>query len=167
MIKPDRLRELLTQTIDTFKTNPEKLILQFDKGKIKAKVSQSHSFEYHYDLELIAVDFPYHPDVLFVPVLHFVRNEQFELLQNPNNQDKIEFEIDRNNDETYDIYIRIPLTERVIVKDENGHFTATHAAEPEIADTSPFSELTEYEVYLQDELIYQWKQSDDGSNPTG
>lgn len=80
MIKPDRLRELLTQTIDTFKTNPEKLILQYDRGNIKSKGSKSHSFEYHYDLEVFAVDFPYHPDVLFVPVLTFIRKEQFELL---------------------------------------------------------------------------------------
>ncbi|EXI61675.1 tail completion protein R [Mannheimia granulomatis] len=161
MIKPDRLRELLTQTIDTFKTNPEKLILQYNKGKIKSRGSKSHSFEYHYDLELIVVDFPYHPDVLFVPVLTFVRNEQFELLQNPEYQDKIEFEIDHNNHESYDIYIRLPLTERVIVKEQDGHFTATHADEPNIADTSPFSELTGYEVYLQDELIYQWKQTNE------
>ncbi|HDL3853035.1 TPA: phage tail protein, partial [Mannheimia haemolytica] len=51
MIKPDRLRALLTQTIDIFQTNSENLILQYDKGKIKSKGSQSHSFEYHYDLE--------------------------------------------------------------------------------------------------------------------
>lgn len=161
MIKPDRLRELLTQTIDTFKTNPERLILQYDKGKIKSRGSKSHSFEYHYDLEIIVVDFPFHPDVLFVPVLNFVRNEQWELLQNPEYQDKIEFEIDRNNNENYDIYIRIPLTERVIVKEENGHFTATHANEPHLADVSSFTHLREYEVYLQDELIYQWKETDE------
>lgn len=156
MIKPDRLRALLTQTIDIFQANPEKLILQYGKGKIKSRGSQSHSFEYHYDLELIVVDFPYHPDVLFVPVLNFVRNEQWELLQNPELQDKIEFEIDHNNHESYDIYIRIPLTERVIVKEQDGHLTATHADEPSLADVSPFTRLTEYEVYLKDELIYQW-----------
>lgn len=156
MIKPDRLRELLTQTIDTFKTNPEKLILQYDKGNIKSRGSKTPSFEYHYDLEIIVVDFPYHPDVLFVPVLTFIRNEQWELLQHPDLQNKIEFEIDRNNHDSYDIYIRIPLTERVIVKEENGHFTATHAAEPNLADVAGFTHLTEYEVYLQNELIYQW-----------
>ncbi|MEN2925554.1 hypothetical protein FHPHGOJG_02574 [Mannheimia haemolytica] len=37
MIKPDRLRAVLTQTIDIFQANPEKLILQYDKGKIKSK----------------------------------------------------------------------------------------------------------------------------------
>lgn len=161
MIKPDRLRELLTQTIDFFKTNPDKLILQFDKGKIKSKGSKSHSFEYHYDLELIVVDFPYHPDVLVVPVLTFVRNEQWELLHNPENQDKIEFEIDRNNNESYDIYIRLPLTERVIVKEEDGHFISTHVAEPNIADVSPFTHLTEFEVYVKDELVYQWAENND------
>lgn len=161
MIKPERLRETLTQTIDTFKTNPDKLILQYDKGKIRSKGSQSLSFEYHYDLELIVVDFPYHPDVLFVPVLNFVRKEQWELLQNPEYQGKIEYEIDRNNNDSYDIYIRIPLTERVIVKEEDGHLSATHVAEPDIADVSPFAYLAEYAVYVKNELVYHWADNDD------
>lgn len=31
-----------------------------------------------------------------------------------------------------------------------------HADEPNLADVSQFTRLTEYEVYLKDELIYQW-----------
>lgn len=161
MIKPDRLRELLTQTIDTFKTNPERLILQFDRGRIRSNGSPSHSFEYHYDLEIIAVDFPYHPDVLFVPVLDFVRKEQWELLHNPENRDKIEFELERNNHDSYDIYIRLPLSERVIVKEADGHYTSIHASEPNIADVSPFAKLKEYEVYVKEDLVYHWKEDDE------
>ncbi|MDH2998107.1 phage tail protein [Pasteurellaceae bacterium LFhippo2] len=154
MIKPDRLRNQLTKVIDYFKSNPDALILQYDNGRIKATGGKSHSFEYHYDLEIIVQDFKYHPDVLFVPVLEFVRTEQSELLHNPTNQEKITFEIDTLNNKTYDIYIKIPLTERVVVKEENGLITANHANEPQPTEWEPF-DLERVRIYLGDsELVY-------------
>lgn len=157
MIKPDRLRDLLTQTIERFRNNPESLILQFDKGKIKATGGKSHSFEYHYNLEVITTDFPYHPDVLFVPVLEFIRTEQWELLQNPSNWESITFEIDRNNDSTYDIYISIPLTERVIVREEDGNYTAKHGNEPQMTEHLPIANFV-LQVWHKDVKVYDSEQ---------
>ncbi|KMK50477.1 phage tail protein [[Actinobacillus] muris] len=151
MLKPDRLRDLLTQSIAYFQQNPDQLILQFDNGNLKLTGAASLSFEYHYDLEVIATDFPYHPDVLFVPILNFVRIEQSELLLNPANQSKITFEIEPNNHKTYDIYIKIPLTERVIVKEQEGEFTAKHGNEPQPTEWIP---LERWRLYHFDRLIF-------------
>lgn len=141
MLKPDRLRELLTQTLSHFAHNPDKLILQFDAGQIHATGANSHSFEYAYNLEIIAVDFPFHPNIFFVPILEFLRIEQQELLFNPDRRGEIKFEIDRNNQQTYDIFISLPLTERVIVREENGNYTAKHANEPQLTDHLPLLSL--------------------------
>ncbi len=146
MLKPDRLRQRLEQTIPDFKTNPDKLILQFDNGSIHATGATSHSFEYHYNLEVIVTDFPHHPDVLMVPVMEFIRIEQVELLRNPDNRGKIQFELDRNNNKTYDIYLNIPLTEKVIVSENEGDYTVKHGTEPQLTDHLPIKGL---KVYLQ------------------
>ncbi len=151
MIKPDRLRKLLTSTIPIFQTNPEKLVLQFDNGKIKLTGGNTPSFEYHYDLLISVADFPNHPDVLFVPLNEFIRTEQSELLFNKDNWEKITFDLDRNNNNTYDIFISVPLTERVIVKDEDGGYKAYHGNEPQINENNPLSKLQIYLKYQGDE----------------
>lgn len=147
MIKPDKLRHLLEKTISEFKTNPDKLILQFDNGTIHATGAQPHSFEYHYNLEVIVTDFPHHPDVLMVPAMEFVRADQWELLENPTKRGSIKFEIERNNNKTYDIYINIPLTEKVIVSEEGGNYTVKHGKEPKLTEPLPIKGL---KIYLQD-----------------
>ncbi|KEZ23038.1 P2 phage tail completion protein R (GpR) [Glaesserella parasuis] len=112
MIKPDKLRDLLTKTIPYFAKNPEQLQIYYANGKIWTTGATSLSYQYHYDLEIVVEDFPEHPDLLFVPVMEFVRLQQPELMTNPNKQDSITFEADPNNNATHDIYIKIPLTER-------------------------------------------------------
>ena len=148
MIKPNRLRAMLTRTLSYFAQNPDALNLQFDNGKIKVTGNKSSSFEYHYDLLVSVKDFPCHPDVLFVPVIDFIRTEQQELLYNSDNWGKIEFDIVDNNHKTYDIYINIPLTERVIAKVENGEYLIQHGNEPQLNEYQP---LPRFQVYLQEQ----------------
>ncbi|RDE73078.1 phage tail protein [Haemophilus sputorum] len=161
MIKPNRLRAILTRTLSYFAKNPEALILQFDNGKIKVTGNKSPSFEYHYDLLVSVKDFPFHPDVLFVPIIDFIRIEQAELLYNNDNWGKVEFDIVDNNHKTYDIYISIPLTERVIARTENGEYQIQHGNEPQLDEYQP---LTNFQIYLQQqreeiaELIFDSKQ---------
>ena len=161
MIKPNRLRAILTRTLSYFAKNPDALILQFDNGKIKVTGNKSPSFEYHYDLLVSVKDFPFHPDVLFVPVIDFIRIEQAELLYNNDNWGKVEFDIVDNNHKTYDIYISIPLTERVIARTENGEYQIQHGNEPQLDEYQP---LTNFQIYLQQqreeiaELIFDSKQ---------
>lgn len=148
MIKPNRLRAMLTRTLSYFAQNPEALHLQFDNGKIKVTGNKSPSFEYHYELLVSVKDFPFHPDVLFVPVIEFIRTEQPELLYNNDNWGKVEFDIVDNNHKTYDIFISIPLTERVIAKVEKGEYRIQHGNEPQLTEYQP---LPRFQIYLQEQ----------------
>lgn len=152
MIKPDRLRQRLTQSVPYFKRNPDQLQLFYANGNIHATGANSLSFQYHYELEIIVTDFPDHPDLLFVPIMEFVREQQAELLFNPDNQQKIRFEIDPNNHKSHDIYINIPLTERVIVQQAGEAYHVHHADEPQPTDWQPMENLT---IFVKGEKIYE------------
>lgn len=145
MIKPDKLRKLLTDTLSHFAKNPDQLRLYYANGKIRATSAASLSFEYVYDLELTIIDFPYHPDLLFVPLQAFIREQQPDLLLNPQkSEDGIKFEVEPNNHKTHDIYVKIPLTERVVVTQEGGSYEARHAEEPQPTEWQPIENLTIY-----------------------
>ncbi|MCT8606499.1 phage tail protein [Glaesserella parasuis] len=152
MIKPDKLRDLLTKTIPYFAKNPEQLQMFYANGKIWTTGATSLSYQYHYDLEIVVEDFPEHPDLLFVPVMEFVRLQQPELMTNPNKQDSITFEADPNNNATHDIYIKIPLTERVIVKQEGDHYQVHHAEEPQPTEWQAMERLT---IFVKGEKVYE------------
>lgn len=152
MIKPQKLREQLSTIIPYFKNNPEQLQLFYSNGKVRATGANSLSYEYSYDLEIIVTDFPDHPDLLFVPIMDFVRKQQAELIYNPDNKNKVTFEIDPNNHETHDIFIKIPLTERVIVTQENNQYSVTHAEEPQMQD---WQEMTSLTIFVKGEKTYE------------
>ena len=152
MIKPERLRHIITQSVPYFANNPEQLQLFYANGNIYTTGASSLSYQYHYDLEIIVTDFPDHPDLLFVPIMEFVREQQAELLYNPDSQQKIKFEIDPNNHKSYDIYVKIPLTERVIVRQEGDEYQVHHAAEPQPTDWQPIEKLT---IFVKGEKVYE------------
>lgn len=152
MIKPDRLRQLLTESIPYFARNPDQLQLFYSRGNIYATGAKSLSFEYRYSLEILVTDFPSHPDLLFVPVMAFVKEQQSELIYNPDNQQKITFEIEPNNHQSHDIYIQIPLTERVIVRQEADSYQVHHADEPQMTDLQPLAGL---EVFINGEKVFE------------
>lgn len=152
MIKPERLRSLIVQTVPYFAQNPDQLQLFYANGNIHATGAASLSYQYHYDLEIVVTDFPNHPDLLFVPIMEFVREQQSELLYNPDNQQKIQFDIDPNNNQTYDIFIKIPLTERVVVSQTGEAYQVHHAAEPQPTDWQPIEKLT---IFVKGEKVYE------------
>ncbi|QIM63127.1 phage tail protein [Pasteurellaceae bacterium Orientalotternb1] len=152
MIKPERLRRLITQTVPYFANNPDQLQLFYANGHIHTTGAASLSYQYHYELEIIVTDFPDHPDLLFVPIMEFVREQQSELLYNVDNQQKIQFEIDPNNHKTHDIYIKIPLTERVVVQQTGDQYQVHHAAEPQPTEWQPIEKLT---IFVNREKQYE------------
>lgn len=83
-----------------------------------------------------------------MPVIEFIRTEQQELLYNSDNWGKVEFDLVDNNHKTYDIYINIPLTERVIAKVENGEYRIQHGNEPQLNEYQP---LPRFQIYLQEQ----------------
>lgn len=152
MNKPDLLRERLTCTIEFFEQNPDCLQLFYDNGKIWATGAESLSYQYLYELEITITDFPHHPDVLFVPIVEFVREQQPELLNNAEKQQNITFIAEPNNHRTFDLQIKLPLTERVIVKQEGESYQVTHADEPQPTEWQPIGRL---EIYVKGEKVYE------------
>ncbi|PID51473.1 MAG: hypothetical protein CR960_00590 [Pasteurellales bacterium] len=148
MFKPDRLRTLLTKRIKYFRQNPDTLQLFYANGHIKSTGATSLSWQYHYDLDIVVTDFPQSPDLIFLAIQEFIKVEQSELLHNTAQQDSIKFEIDPNNNETFDISISIPLSERVIVSVKDNTYQIKHADEPKPID---WQEMEQIQIYVQNE----------------
>ncbi|MDR0182404.1 phage tail protein [Lysobacter arvi] len=133
MIKPGSLREHLVAALPRLSESPDKLLVFIDAGRAIATGVETMSFEYRYNLNLVLTDFSGGPDDVFVPLLQWVRLHQRELLDNPQRRDEIRFEADLLDHGQVDLSITLPLTERVIVRQqEGGGIAIAHAPEPEL-----------------------------------
>lgn len=131
MRKPVELRAAITAVVVDLKRNPEKLYLFVEEGRVVATGVKTISFEYQYTLTLLVTDFAQSADTITVPVMAWLREHQPELFTNPDRRpDGFKFETDILNHDCVDLLMRIPLTERVIVKVVDGRYEVTHAPEP-------------------------------------
>lgn len=131
MRKPVELRAAITAAVADLKRNPEKLHLFVEEGRAVATGAKTISFEYQYILTLLVTDFSESADTIMLPVMAWLRENQPELFTNPDKRpDGFKFETDILNHDCVDLLMRIPLTERVIVKVVDGRYTVTHASEP-------------------------------------
>ncbi|MCK3655805.1 hypothetical protein A4G19_08555 [Pasteurellaceae bacterium Macca] len=152
MLKPDLLRQVLSNSVPLFRTNPDKLQLYFDGAKIHATGAETPSFEYRYNLIVIVEDYPCHPDTLIVPVVEFLRQQQSELFDNPDKRKQgIAVELDINNHDTFDIQLTLPLTERVVVSESHGEYQVEHKPEP---TPYPYQEVINWRFSLKGEEIF-------------
>lgn len=133
MNKPDSLRTHLLATISELKHNPDRLLMFIDNGKVRCTAAASLSFEYSFDLQIILTDFAGHPDSVMLPVLCWLSVHQSELLENLNKSaDGIQFEADILDNSKVDMSLTLPLTERVVVgQDDEGNTTILHPGEPQ------------------------------------
>lgn len=134
MNKPDSLRAHLLERVPALSHNPDRLLIFIDNGKVRCTAAASLSFEYSFDLQVILTDFAGHPDTVMLPLLAWVRVHQSELLANLNTSaEGIRFEADVLDHSKVDMSITLPLTERVVVsEDENGTPVVTHVGEPQL-----------------------------------
>ncbi|MWL87161.1 phage tail protein [Cupriavidus sp. SW-Y-13] len=131
MRKPAELRTAITAAVPDLQRNPDKLRLSVEEGRVVATGGKTISFEYHYTLTLLVIDFADSADAITVPVLAWLRENQAELFNNPDKRPEgFRFETDILNHDSVDLLMRLPLTERVIVKVEGTRYAITHAAEP-------------------------------------
>lgn len=131
MRKPVELRGAITAAVADLKRNPDKLHLFVEEGRVVATGAKTISFEYQYTLTLLVTDFAESADAIMVPVMAWLRANQPELFTNPDRRpDGFKFETDILSHDCVDLLMRIPLTERVIVKVVEGHYVVTHAPEP-------------------------------------
>lgn len=132
MNKPNSLREHLLNAIQGLKKNPDRLLIFIDSGSVRC-TARGLSFEYSYTLQVLLTDFAGHPDSVFIPTLEWLRRHQPDLLTNlERGKDAIAFEADILDGGKVDMSIKLPITERVIVKRlENGTLDISHPDEPD------------------------------------
>lgn len=129
MIKAELLRAALTTGNTWCKANPEQITVWVEKGHIQIEATGEASFMYHYTIQVLAVDFPGQIDDLMLPLLAWAWEQQPDLLLNPDNNRKVEFDADIVNDDVADILFKVPAWERVIVEIADGKPVAKHLAE--------------------------------------
>lgn len=129
MKKAELMRDALTRNNTWCKANPELFIVWVEKGHIQIEATGEASFMYHYTIQVLAVDFPGQIDDLMLPLLAWAWEQQPDLLLNPDNNRKVEFDADIVNDDVADILFKVPARERVIVEIVDGKPVPKHLAE--------------------------------------
>ncbi|EKN3458393.1 phage tail protein [Yersinia enterocolitica] len=153
MLKPDSLRAAILKAVPYIKQNPDCLHLFVDKGAIIATLAPSLSFESQYTLNIVVTDYAESMDLIVVPILHWLRTNQPDIMANPDKrQDGFTFEADYLDNKLRDISIDLKLTERTIVKEQEGKLTVTTLDEP----PEPYASLSSYEVYIKGEKVSEW-----------
>ncbi|EMX8403077.1 phage tail protein [Yersinia enterocolitica] len=150
MLKPKLLRQALTDSLQLFQTNPERLKMFVDGGRIVSTLAPSLSFENQYTLTLFIEDFPDDVDYLFVPILAWLREHQPDIMATEEKR-RTGFihKVDVISDVLSDIRIDLQLTERVIVKEVDGALHVNHALEP----TWPGAATRPTAIYFNGEVI--------------
>lgn len=153
MLKPDSLRKALTDAVPVLRANPDMLRLFVDNGKIAATLAASLSFEKQYQLNVVVTDFTDDMDLLLVPVMAWLWENQPDIMTTDEGRKKgFTFYVDINNDSSVDISISLLLTERTLVKQVDNALHVQCIPEPPLPEpvTRPM------ELYVDGELVSQW-----------
>jgi len=134
--KIESLRTHLLALVPELKKNPDRLMVFIDNGTMRSTAAPGLSFEYSYTLNLIFTDYAGHPDAIAIPLFAWVLANQRELMENlERSKGAIAFEVDVLDNSKVDLSIKLPLTERVIVKrQDDGTLVVTHPPEPVVDD---------------------------------
>lgn len=134
MNKPSALRAHLLAAVPELHKNPDRLLVFIDNGTIRSTAAPGLSFEYSYTLNIILTDYAGHPDAVAIPLLAWLLVNQPELLTNlEKGKTAIAFEADVLDNSKVDLSLKLPLTERVIVKkQDDGSLQVSHPNEPEL-----------------------------------
>jgi len=154
MLKPKQLREALTTCVPLLQRNPDSLNMFIDNGRMVSTLASSLSFEYQYQLNLVVTAYAGDLDLLVVPVLAWLRENQPDIMATEEKRRTgFTFNADVISDNTMDISMNIQLTERVIVKDEGGALHVNHIGEPPLPENN--SRPTQF--YVHGELVSEWQ----------
>ena len=155
MNKSESLRAHLLASVRDLNAQPDRLMVFIDQGVIRSTAAPGLSFEYSYTLNIILTDYPGHPDAVAIPLLAWVLVNQRDLLENrEKGKDAISFEADVLDSSKVDLSIKLPLTERVIVKkQDDGTLIVTHPEEPQL---EPYLPAGPWQLYAKGELLAEW-----------
>ncbi|MFE2006436.1 phage tail protein [Pseudomonas guariconensis] len=134
MNKPSALRAHLLANVPELHKNPDRLLVFIDNGTIRSTAAPGLSFEYSYTLNIILTDYAGHPNAVAIPLLAWLLVNQPELLTNlEKGKTAIAFEADVLDNSKVDLSLKLPLTERVIVKkQDDGSLQVSHPDEPQL-----------------------------------
>lgn len=159
MKKPQSLRQHIEQAFDYLAQNPDRLMIFADAGVIKSTLAKGLSFEYQYKLNVILIDYAGDVDALAVVLLDWIRVNQSELMANLERvEDAIKFEADILDNDSVDLSITLPLTERVIVKREGSQMVMSYPEEPQYTAPQAATDMTLYDA--QGNELLKWTSSD-------
>lgn len=133
MKKPADLRQFLLANLPDLQTNPDNILIFIDKGRVVSTLKPALSFEYHYTLNIVLTDYSGEADSVMLPMLVWLRKNQYNLLH-ASEETAINFEAELLNNDTADLSITLALSERVIVSQSNGTTTIEHVDEPPLED---------------------------------
>lgn len=150
MNKPACCRAALEAALPYLKDEPDRLVMFIEGGKIASSYG-GPGFQYKYTLTIGLLDFNLHPDTVMIPLLQWLKVNQPDAMQNPENAQKaITFEAEILNHSTYDLRLQLELTERVKVTITGSDCTADHLAEPQWGD---YPLVERVQIYQNGELI--------------
>jgi hypothetical protein len=156
MNKPENLRQHLLVAIPHLRRDPDRLLIFIDEGRLRCTAAPGLSFEYEYSCNLILTDYAGHPDAIAVPLFAWLRVHQPELLTNlEKSRGGVRFEADILDKSKVDLSITLPLSERVIVKEQgDGSLHVEHVGEPQPPELyGPMN----WELYAKGELLAAWE----------
>jgi hypothetical protein len=149
MRKANELREYLTRHNRFLSENPDRLHVFVEQGSIVSTASRNLSHEYRFTLTIVVTDYAGPTDAIMLPLLAWIRIKQPELLANKDRRENaISFDVELLNHDTADVEIKLPLTERVVVRTspDGGALVVEHVDEP--ADPETPTELEEMEITI-------------------
>ncbi|MDU7129465.1 MAG: phage tail protein [Escherichia coli] len=100
MLKPDLLRQMISQHVPWLRENPDNLAVYLRKGRMVSTGQRAAAFEYRYTLEVLVMDYPESLDTISL------------------------------SNSTMDVLIQIQADEAVIVTREDGEIVTRHRADP-------------------------------------
>jgi len=154
MEKPTQLRRALTDSVPLLQRNPDGLNMFIDSGRIASTLASSLSFEYQYQLNLVITDYGDDIDLIMVPLLAWLRENQPDIMATEEKRRTgFTFRVDGLRDTLCDISIDLQLTERVIVKQEDGALHVTHAGENPLPDNV----ARPVQLYAGGKLVSEWQ----------
>lgn len=115
MIKIDSLRAALEQALPELRSDPDKLVIFVDRGRIVSRLSPGLAFEYRYEATLWLPGLTGGSDRVMLPLLLWLRLHQPDIFQRFDRDDTaIVFAADIVDATTADVMIKFELTEGVI-----------------------------------------------------
>jgi hypothetical protein len=132
--KPADLRAHLIAALPELKRDAERLLLFVDGGALVSTAAPGRAFEYRYTLNVIATDVASDPDLLMAALVAWLHLNEPALEANPAYREQVRFEVDVLANDKFDVSIKVPLTERVLVtSNPDGTLSATNPPEPDLA----------------------------------